>query len=169
MRKSFSAFGTSSCKHLSAVRGRHSFSEAMLHFSLALFRLVCSFHSDQSFPLISYCFTVYAANSSFFFVLFSGKGYFANIALLLYRIYKPVSRVYPQFFLSFYPIFQKNLINSLDIFILSPPLSLSFPLSARSFCRCSLSLYPHICCKEALSPPLSPPNPRLCGRQCPLS
>ena len=42
--QSFSALCTSSCKHLSAVRGGHSFSEAVLHFSLTLFRLIWSFH-----------------------------------------------------------------------------------------------------------------------------
>lgn len=67
------------------------------------------------------------------------------------------------------PNFPKKSHKFIGYFILSLPLSLSFPLSAHSFCRCSLSLYPHICCKEAPSPPLSPPSPRLCGRQCLLS
>jgi hypothetical protein len=52
VRKSFSAFGTSSGKYLSAVACGHSFSEAVFHLSLTLLGLVCSFHIRPSFPII---------------------------------------------------------------------------------------------------------------------
>lgn len=39
-----SASGSSALQYLSAVGRRHSLSEAVLHFSVALFRLVCSEH-----------------------------------------------------------------------------------------------------------------------------
>lgn len=42
--KSCSSLSASSGKHLSAVVGGHSLSEAVLHLSLTLFRLICSFH-----------------------------------------------------------------------------------------------------------------------------
>jgi len=44
VRQSFSAFCSSSCQNLSTVGGSHSFSEAMLFFSVQLFRLKCSQH-----------------------------------------------------------------------------------------------------------------------------
>ena len=50
VRKSRSALIASAGDYLSSVRGRHSFSEAVLHLSLTLFRLICSFHFNQSFP-----------------------------------------------------------------------------------------------------------------------
>lgn len=50
MRKFSSALCASAGENLSAVSGRHSFSEAVLHLSLTLFRLICSFHFNQSFP-----------------------------------------------------------------------------------------------------------------------
>ena len=52
MRKSFSAFGTSSGKHLSAVACGHSLSEAVNLASLSFLGLVCSFHIRPSFPII---------------------------------------------------------------------------------------------------------------------
>ena len=42
--ESYSTLGASSLKNLSAVSGCHSFSEAMLLFSLSLLGLICSFH-----------------------------------------------------------------------------------------------------------------------------
>lgn len=56
VRKSFSALGTSSGKHLSAVAGSHSFSEAVFHLSLTLLGLVCSLHFRHSFPIIVFLF-----------------------------------------------------------------------------------------------------------------
>ena len=49
VRKSCSSLGASSGKYLSAVMGGHSLSEAVLHLSLTLFRLICSFHFQSSF------------------------------------------------------------------------------------------------------------------------
>lgn len=42
--ESCSAFSATSCKDFSAVGVRHSLSEAVLHLTLSLFRLICSFH-----------------------------------------------------------------------------------------------------------------------------
>ena len=42
--QSFSAFSASSLKNVSAVSSSHSLSEAVLFFSLSLFRLICSEH-----------------------------------------------------------------------------------------------------------------------------
>ena len=42
--QSFSAFCASSLKNVSAVSSSHSFSEAVLFFSLSFFRLICSEH-----------------------------------------------------------------------------------------------------------------------------
>lgn len=146
MRKSFSALGTSSRKYLSAVRGRHSFSETVLHFSLALFGLICSFHSVQSFPIIFGIFAAFRKNKpSFLYFIFS-ESCFANIALLLYRICKPLSRGLRSNFLQFPKksfILPKNrvhfptLTGCRRIIRYLPPL-LSSPLSARSFCRRNL-------------------------------
>ena len=49
MSKPCSALGASSCKHLAAVSGSHSFHKAVLFFSVKLLRLVCSFHFFSSF------------------------------------------------------------------------------------------------------------------------
>ena len=42
--QSFSAFSASSLKNVSAVSGSHSFSKAVLFFSLSFLRLICSEH-----------------------------------------------------------------------------------------------------------------------------
>lgn len=54
VRKSCSALIASASDYLSSVGGRHSFSEAVFHFSLALLRLISSFHFSHSFPFSSY-------------------------------------------------------------------------------------------------------------------
>ena len=46
IRESYSALCTSSLEDFSAVRGSHSFSEAVLLLSLTLFRLIGSKHLD---------------------------------------------------------------------------------------------------------------------------
>lgn len=51
VRKSCSALGTSAGDYLSAVACGHSFSEAVLHLSLTLFRLISSLHFKSSFPI----------------------------------------------------------------------------------------------------------------------
>lgn len=63
MRKLSSALRASAGENLSAVGGRHSFSEAMLHLSLTLFRLICSFHFNQSFP--NQCSVVFVRKTPF--------------------------------------------------------------------------------------------------------
>ena len=47
-RELFPALGTTARKHLPAVACSHSFAEAMLLGTLALFRLVCSEHLPDS-------------------------------------------------------------------------------------------------------------------------
>ena len=49
-----SALCASSLENLSAVLGSHSLSEAVLHLSLTLLRLICSFHFIFSFLKLVY-------------------------------------------------------------------------------------------------------------------
>ena len=67
-----STLGASSLKNFSAVCGCHSFSEAMLLFSLSLLRLICSLHRSTSFKIID----VEAKNASFLAYSYESRVYY---------------------------------------------------------------------------------------------
>lgn len=53
VRESCSSFCLASLEHFSAIGSLHSFAEAMLHFSLTLFGLVCSLHCHCAQSLLT--------------------------------------------------------------------------------------------------------------------
>ncbi len=77
--KTQTPLGTTAGNHFAAIGGRHSFTEAMLIYSLSVRRLKCSFHCRM---LIFVCiFTIRSANLLFFFILRNCSRHFRKFSL----------------------------------------------------------------------------------------
>ena len=104
--QSLSAFCASSLKNVSAVSSSHSFSEAVLFFSLSFFRLICSEHYCHLLGICSEacCF------SAFFTLLHNDIIYYKHKRATL-------SSLFWIFLVFFFYIYAKNGINKKKVWI----------------------------------------------------
>ena len=106
--QSFSAFCASSLKNVSAVSSSHSFSEAVLFFSLSFFRLICSEHYCHLLGICSEacCF------SAFFTLLHNDIIYYKHKKAILSSVlsnFFDFSSIYNAIFQVFCPFWGKKL------------------------------------------------------------
>lgn len=95
--ESCSSFCSASLQNLSAVRGLHSLTEAVLFLSLTLLGLICSQHADTSFKknsclqyLVNY--KIFLLNCQYDFDIFL----FFSLFLLLYIVYRKQISVFSE-------------------------------------------------------------------------